>query len=280
MKKKADDIRKKVSDSLAVARASIETSKGKIAEVKKNADAVRKNTDLTEVGKTKQLQTINAGLNDFQVGPFRVIHRERLNLRSIRDNLQKQVLSLPPLDKNDAVGAALDVEARAFVRQMGNKINFAELPSSIVAAIVRAPAILSGVSELQQRTLRERLINEAVPETMKEIREASTVLDKAEQDLNFVEAQFASEIGVLDRVDFAGWRASAVEPVEIEHKEEILREQEKRRKEDPDLSVEKLMDHLRSEVSAEKLDKIRDDIAQIEAARHRGDIEFIKKSMT
>jgi hypothetical protein len=164
----------------------------------RSADEIAKAGDhphLNDLGKRAEKQ--KAALDWF-------VHNERNRraLKQIREEGTKALtsLALPTLEKGDIVGEMREAEARAIVRAMSqqHRDNLRNLSPAFLAAVVRAPAELSGLSPSVHKLLHDQLIETAYPDKIAEIRAEDEALELADEAVR--EAQKA-----LDKaVDLAG----------------------------------------------------------------------------
>jgi hypothetical protein len=122
------------------------------------ANKASNNPHLNEAGKRAARQE---ALRDL----FVENERGRLDLDELKTKTNADIdsLALPSLGKDDIVGEMREAEARSIVRAMPQekRDSIERLPASLAAAVVRAPAELSGVSPSVHKMLRDQLVETA-----------------------------------------------------------------------------------------------------------------------
>lgn len=158
------------------------------------ASAAATNPHLNDAGKRAAKQT---ALRE----SFVELARSRAELRRIGESTRAELkaLALPSIEKGDVVAEMREAEMRAIVRAMpqAQRDRLSKLSPAMVAAIVRAPPELSGVSQSVHEMLHNELIETAHPEKVAAIRAELEGLQFAELALK------DTDKALSDTADFA-----------------------------------------------------------------------------
>src|SRR4051812_40860576 len=156
-------------------------------------------TRYTDQGRQDQFanHVLHQAVPEFHQGR-RAISRARQELQDMRSRLQ-----LPKPDPTDAAGAISRMEIRTWLRGLPqgerDKITRAEkLDPQIQAAIIEAPAVMTGVAESHLNVLSEKILRETHGMLIDEIAELSSAIEMAASAVEAGRDSARTDTGMTD----------------------------------------------------------------------------------
>jgi hypothetical protein len=148
--------------------------------------------------------------------PFRTTAKSKAALKRLQKTLQETAPRLPAVDKGDLVGAMLDQERRALIRQMTpdqrERLLTSGTSPELLSAVVRAEPELSGVTASQHQALKMQLLESGKPQEVKNFREAAEALEVVASALNETDRALREEGAFAHETEFKFFYDRHVKP--------------------------------------------------------------------
>ena len=171
--------------------ASMDSFDDRVAEISKN-------DSLSEKGRRQAVFNFAAG----NVAP--ALKRGRVEVFQARKDLEAQraKLSTPPIDKSDFAAALVRQEIRQRIREMQPSERAMlsvgapdeTLDPMVAAAILEAPAHLSGFSDDAHRAVRDRSLREMNGDAVAEVDELAAAIEQVEDVLTKVHRAVVTDV--------------------------------------------------------------------------------------
>jgi predicted nucleic acid-binding protein len=140
----------------------------------------------------------------------------RLSLRKMHAEIRSSLPKLPGRDKDDLVGVLVDQENRAYVRGLPTqeqRDRVQRLHPDIAAAVARAPAELSGVSQ----SVHDELVNATLRRThgaeLAKIAADLATLEVADELVRETDKEIRAAADVANSTDFRVWAKPLMDPI-------------------------------------------------------------------